>query len=237
MKEVTRERIEKAIQHIEETRTSRTEWLIDITRYFAQIGMKTVLAEQTDTLPNYGMLREKLGLELDYHGIPKREEDCRKILDELWRLTDHYHRKIHKVYRIQEKAGVSGLNQKVIELAEQIVTVYEDFEDDLPLIKQDLPVLRRAKPTVVSLFLDHAKYHNLKLWLLYDEGTMRDHWEEVSFNRIYELMPLYDWALVSDFRELHGDETERWLRLGKGTDTTTNKSGIQFAVKSAMPSL
>jgi hypothetical protein len=222
-KAVTKHRILQALNHVTQFRQAQHERDSLIMHQFMMVGLKTAFVGPDDAQPEI----IKLNLELDFWGIPKSEAAIAIIHDRWEQTNDRRCYYQAKIWAIQVHHGISGLEPSETTLGDAIIEHWRP-SPRLQLIEADLARLRRDKPRLTKFMLDYGVQQGLDFYQNVD-----DTWEQTAPAAILAALPFYDWAAVWESeRSAHN---EVYLSLGKGTNTTTPTSRVDYCACGERP--
>lgn len=188
LKTITRERITKTLNRIQEIRSKKTESDEKVVRAHAIHGIKSFCgnSRQID--------QDKLVLELTYlENIPKTEQELDTLFERWRKILDRYHSKSDRVFDIQRRYGISGLVDGYTELGEH--TLFHPVEDSqLVLTEQDLETLAPHKGRLFSFWHRYCNDNGLTFYKATEES-----WKKISTDQIRLYLPLFQWARVREY--------------------------------------
>jgi hypothetical protein len=185
-KTITLERLLKTTERFNERSNQKIEKDSAIVKSAFLLGFKTASGVATE------LDHQKLGLELDFAGCAKEQEDIEAVFDRWHEAREKISNRRDWINNIQRKHGISGLKPITVKISEtkSLETFWDD--DRLVLIESDLDVLRGEKVKVFDAWVERAHSNGVS-----DFYWMKDEeWEPVEFSQIEQVsrIPLYDWA-------------------------------------------
>jgi len=223
MKPITPERLIHALDSV----TARRNKLIEKPRKLMQIagtrGLRIHCLEATGHSERPDA-NDQMGLELDFEELPKNPFEMLKMQDDFFRLVDVYGSWHDHIYRIQEKAQVSGLVRGKVELGEKHVDCWVD-SDRLKVLPSDLPKLKASVPAIVELWNGQVP-DGFKLYRCIEDAKGCP-WVPASPVEVGMQAAISDWAKVYDW----DSNTEQWeihLVLGRGTSLDSRGCSEDF---------
>lgn len=217
MKPVTKERILNALERINKARNSRDR-LSEVIRASCLYGMRSLIkgTYQDSLTPNTE--KQRLALEFDFAGQqkPQSNQDIDSILDQWTSFINHYHQWSTKVYEIQRKHGISGVEITPKKVMGRYVDLPNIFDGELSFIPSDLHVLRHYRDEPVNLFIELAKENGFTT--VKKLVTPDDKAQTVSIDEIPLVAKGFDWSHISDYCGLE-------LYLGRGLNTIETLDG------------
>jgi len=166
MKIITKERILKALENSLRHYSAKPE--THVVETMAQIGIKAVCAE---VFEQKAEITDKERLELVYQGFNDPEKifkrlshwsasrslDSASALKEAWlgswqRALEQKWARDERIYVIQRKYGISGLNEAEIDYGNQIIK-YHEPSWELELLDSDLEVMKRERNMLADAFV------------------------------------------------------------------------------------
>lgn len=182
----------------------------------------------------------KIGLELDLLEAPKDPLGL-LVLKAKWNhYLDVMHRKRDRVYEIQAKYGVSGIEWE--EFCVSGVSIrYPWIGDDLRWIDADLSISSKYRWSVLGFFL--ARVAELELRVFKRRETPQgkpyrmedDDWDEIE--RGSESAYLSGFVVGADWCHVWGDESELSVNIGRGLEPDTGGASVWFCASKEVPAI
>lgn len=259
-KVITKERILKALEASSRYLDSKPE--VHIVHTLATVGLRATVGEAFGNKSEPMTDRERL--ELAYQGFTDPEKIFRRLshwdasqsissveaIKEAWfssymRTLEKKWSRDEKIYAIQRKHRISGLDEAEIDFGNAVVK-YHKPSWELELLDSDYEVMKSERMMLASAFLSAFGFHEMKLYRRANRTAKIDDWTESSPNSALALANVYSWAKVwgrkryINYRELdtkgstvalahpetpnHKFEWEFHLVVGSGEPDTSHDS-------------
>ena len=231
MKPVTKERILHALESISDRHSSAEGIDGKVVELMSMYGLKSFLSKALGE-PITQIEFVKQNLELDYIGAPKSPQDLLDCMNRWKAKIHHYRGWKRKIFGIQAAHGISGLDWEEYEIR-GIAIRQPWIGEDLPLIPEDLHILKQHKNQIVEKYLEAIS--GIQFWVSCEPNE--GYWKPVSVAELTAALPFYDWASVwaQDFDDW---PDEYHIDLGSGIDVSScNISRTTFCACENKPSI
>ena len=142
---------------------------------------------------------------------------------------ERLHVRLEMIQKIQQKAGISGLESTYMKLGDSYV--HCPWEADyLALTDTDMEVMRQAKAGITEAWLNHVGPLRLDPFV-FRNGA----WQKFPLGSVQAALPFYDWAFVLEQGNPGDRHYEAWLRLGNGSEFDAVDCCIEFCASRLPP--
>ncbi|EKU96692.1 hypothetical protein Lepto7375DRAFT_0560 [Leptolyngbya sp. PCC 7375] len=173
-KPITKARLLQTLENISAWHQRTNGHNCDVVRVLARFGMQTAFDQAVGRHEPLNQVRADL--ELTVLEVRKDEAALEALMDKWDHNINRKRAKEDRVFKIQEAAGVSGIEWEFFELPDGYTIDYPWFSEDyLPWIEADLHILRWHREQVLAFFLDYLDRSQKQLWRL-ELGEKRDQW-------------------------------------------------------------
>ncbi|EKU98096.1 hypothetical protein Lepto7375DRAFT_7357 [Leptolyngbya sp. PCC 7375] len=228
-KPITKNRLLQTLENISAWHQRINGHNCDVMHVLCSAGMKSAFDQ---ALGRHDPLAAvKTDLELTVLEVQKSPTALMALQQE-WKYNINRKRaKEDRVFKIQEAAGVSGIEWEFFELPDGYTIDYPWFSEDyLPWIEADLHILRWHREQVLAFFLDYLDRSKKQLWRL-ELDEKRDQWVKCPDRFLLNAeVQMADWC---DLCELSDEEI--WFTAGRGLDPVSRGTGVSFCASDGMP--
>ncbi|MGB3203584.1 MAG: hypothetical protein WBB28_01210 [Crinalium sp.] len=248
MKKITKERLITALDKIDKLRDEKVKDSERVVTLAALHGMENIV----NVINGCGSSETRLALEASFFDVSVAElsqmpltlEGFQEAKKAFFAVIDHYHAKAERVWNIQRKHNISGLQELKTSLGDQLIC-HPWVSDELVLIPEDLIVLNQWKMKLFTYWSQHVTKNQLRIYRCTPDG-----WKQGSVDEVKALLPFHQWADIFEEvtyispseMERQGFDTSRsvptlpddekyWqvsLSLGNGLDVNAADCSISF---------
>jgi hypothetical protein len=223
-KPVTEDRILAALDRADNFREAQIRADRDIMQHFMLIGLKQSMNPDADVKGDI----DRLNLELDYQAIAKDPTEIQFIMERLEQHADRRRYHFQKVWAIQAKHNISGLEQGETTLGDATIVHWEAAEM-FDVIASDLELLRQDKPRLMEFAIAQAMQAGMNFY-----KDDQDAWHITDRAELLAALPFYDWVQVWDSEHFGRDEIH--IALGCGTNFDNPPSSAYYCACQGVPS-
>lgn len=230
MKPITKDRLLQVLEDIDSWHDRINGYNCEVMHVLASLGVRTAFGQAFGKRNSLDQVRADL--ELTVLEIQKDPVVLQALMDKWHHNIDRKRAKENRVFRIQEAAGVSGIEWQSFELPDGHTIKYPwHSEDSLPWIEADLAELRRHKELVLRFFLDYLDRSKRQLWQL-ELGEQQDKWIRCPDRFLLNAeVQVADWC---DVCFISSDE-EILITAGRGLNPTSRGTGVTFCASDRRP--
>lgn len=208
MKQITQERLTKAKDKIFEYFARTPE--CKIMNVLSQVGFRgfcydfcgetnrDAMTERDRLELAYLEFGKQVGLDTNSQLTPEKIELIHKEWQRSWQLLlDKKFSRDAKIYKIQHKYGVSGLEESEVDFGHGKLK-FQIPHQRLELLEEDYKIMQAERMKIAEYFLEAQKFNNMRLYRRTTDLDDRDDWIETSPELVLNLTSSYQWANVWD---------------------------------------
>lgn len=192
-KQITKERLIATLDKIDKNVPETFDMDGEIVQLLCTFGIRSMVKEafgqevtQLDHIKHH--------LEFKYRDLPNTLTEVFWAKERWFDAINKKHDRAHKVYLIQAKHKVSGLELGNMTLGNKTIQCWQE-SDRLQLVSEDLPQMRQTRQKVVDLFFSVIKESTISLVLYrHDDVGGFDQWIPAEPTEAYLSTVSYDWA-------------------------------------------